>query len=98
MLTVCSAFAYATEWSERTLAATAAFTGAARLALISDIAARSGSASPASSSSSSRVMGRYSVCSPMCLRSFLGALVHRRVLRGAGDRRRVVRQDVRGDG
>src|SRR3954453_9479479 len=55
----CSAFAYATEPSERTFAATAAFTGAAMFALISDIAARSGSSSPARSRSSSLVSLRY---------------------------------------
>src|SRR3954469_3910908 len=46
--------------SERTLAATAAFTGMAMFALMSDIAARSGSCSPTSPSSSSRVMLLYS--------------------------------------
>src|SRR5438046_1465147 len=55
-----TAFAYATEPSERTLAATAALIGAATFALISDIAARSGSSSPASSLSSSCVSCRYS--------------------------------------
>src|SRR5919201_6102658 len=51
----CTAFAYATESSLSTFSATAAFTGAATFALMSDIAARSGSGSPASFSSSSRV-------------------------------------------
>src|SRR5918997_5432952 len=60
MSTFCTAFAYAVEPSERTLAATAAFTGRATFALMSDIAARSGSSSPASSFSSSRLSGRYS--------------------------------------
>src|SRR4051812_50021099 len=59
MLPVCCAFAYAIELSLRTFAATAALIGAARLALISDMAARSGSSSPASSLSSSRVSGLY---------------------------------------
>ena len=45
------------EPSESALSATAALTGAATLALMSDIAARSGSSSPASSLSSSRVIG-----------------------------------------
>jgi hypothetical protein len=47
--------AYAIELSERTFAATAALIGAATFALMSDIAARSGSSSPASVLSSSRV-------------------------------------------
>src|SRR3712207_6736983 len=55
MVAVCSALAYATELSLRTLRATAAFTGAARFALMSDIASRSGSSSPACCSSSSSV-------------------------------------------
>src|SRR5436305_7221448 len=92
MSTFCSAFAYATEWSERTFAATAALIGAARFALISDIAARSGSGSPASSSSSSRVSFLYSV-----IRYLLRALVDRRVLRGVGPRGGTVGQDVRRD-
>src|SRR5947208_8268106 len=50
----CAASAYAIAPSERTFAATAAFTGKAMFALMSDIAARSGSSSPASSASSSR--------------------------------------------
>src|SRR5919201_5176553 len=60
MSTFCSAFAYANELSERTFAAIAALIGAATFAFTSDIAARSGSSSPASSSSSSRVSFRYS--------------------------------------
>src|SRR5690242_9942401 len=63
MSPVCCAFAYATALSERTFAATAALIGAATLALMSDIAARSGSSSPAISLSSSRVSFLYS--SPM---------------------------------
>src|SRR6184192_3136733 len=62
MLPVCSAFAYASELSERTFAATAALIGAAMFALISDIAARSGSSSPASWLSSSRDSCLYSDC------------------------------------
>src|SRR4051794_8000888 len=63
MFIVCSAFAYATELSDATLSARAALMGAAMLALMRDIAARSGSASPASASSSSRVIGRNSAMS-----------------------------------
>src|SRR5919198_6056752 len=65
----CTAFAYAMELSERTFAAIAALIGAATFALISDIAARSGSSSPAMALSSSRDSWRYSVVSfflPMC--------------------------------
>src|SRR5436305_8217806 len=90
MSTFCSAFAYATEWSERTFAATAALIGSARFALISDMAARSGSSSPASSFSSSRVSLRYS--SP--IGSSLVALVDRGLLRGVGVGDRTVREDV----
>src|SRR2546421_11116476 len=64
---VCAAFAYAVALSERTFAATAAFTGMAMFALISDIAARSGSSSPASSLSSSGVTFRYSSAMPNLL-------------------------------
>ena len=53
----CCASAAATDPSESTFAAMAAFTGIATFALISDIAARSGRCSPATSSSSSRVSG-----------------------------------------
>ena len=52
---VCAAFAYASELSEATLRAAARLTGAATLALMSDMAARSGSSSPAISFRSSRV-------------------------------------------
>src|SRR4051794_39757064 len=55
MSTFCSALAYATELSDRTLAATAALIGAARLALIRDMASRSGSSSTDSASISSGV-------------------------------------------
>src|SRR5688500_18965584 len=98
MSTVCSAFAYAIELSERTFAATAAFTGAARFALISDIAARSGSSSPASSSSSSRVSVRYSSCFLSGMLRLLVGLVDGRVLDSVGVRDRVVACDVQRDG
>src|SRR4051794_15389247 len=58
------ACATAVELSDRTLRAAAKLTGAATLALMSDIAARSGSASPARPSSSSRVSLRYSCSLP----------------------------------
>src|SRR5437764_1547347 len=57
---VCSAPAYAVELSLSAFSATAALIGAAMFAFTSDIAARSGSSSPASSLSSSRVSLRYS--------------------------------------
>src|SRR5437764_14523968 len=57
---VCSAPAYAVELSLSAFSATAALIGAAMFAFSSDIAARSGSSSPASSLSSSRVSLRYS--------------------------------------
>src|SRR5436190_10729494 len=96
MLAVCSAFAIAAELSLRTFSATAALTGAATFALISDIAARSGSSSPASVLSSSRVSCLYSSCFflPMC--ASLVALVDRGVLRRVCIRDRAVREDVRG--
>src|SRR5947209_17073931 len=50
---VCWASAYASELSDRMLAASARFTGAATLALIRDICSRSGSCSPTCDSSSS---------------------------------------------
>src|SRR4051795_1005781 len=95
----CSAFAIATEWAERTFAAIAALIGAATFALISDIAARSGSSSPASAFSSSRLSCLYSCgWSPM-LTSFreLGRLIDRGVLLRFGERCRVVREDVRSE-
>src|SRR5437870_2593728 len=52
---VCCALAYASELSDRMLAASARFTGAAILALIRDICSRSGSCSPTCDSSSSLV-------------------------------------------
>src|SRR5205823_65004 len=94
----CTAFAYATELSERTLAATAALIGAATFALISDIAARSGSSSPASWLSSSRESWRYSSCFFLPMLSSLVALVDRGLLRSVGVRDRAVREDVRCDG
>src|SRR5215213_11400637 len=62
MSTSCTAFAYAIELSERTLAATAALIGAAMFALTSDICSRSGScsASCAWSSCSVSSVGRRS--------------------------------------
>src|ERR671914_252002 len=93
MSTSCTAFAYAIEPSERTFAATAAFTGAARFALMSDIAARSGSSSPASASSSSRVSWRYSSFSSV-MRSALVVLDDRGRLLGVRVGDRVVRRDV----
>src|ERR671933_848131 len=96
MSPLCCAFAYASELSESAFSATAAFTGAATFALISDIAARSGSSSPASSFSSSRVSFRYS--SVISAPSLEVALVDRRLLRRIRVRDRAVREDVRGDG
>src|SRR5436190_21685868 len=58
-----AAAATAAALSDRTLAAMAALIGIAMFALTSDMAARSGSCSPASSSSSSRLSGLYSSCS-----------------------------------
>src|ERR687885_928003 len=60
MSPVCCAFAYAIELSLATFSAAARLTGAATFALINDIAARSGSSSPASLFSSSRVSCLYS--------------------------------------
>src|SRR3982750_3012415 len=107
---VCSAFAYATELSERTFAASAKLIGAATFALISDIAARSGSSSPAISFSSSRVSALYCCCCCSCsairasfassvraLRAELVALLDRRRLLGVGVGDRVVAQHVEGE-
>src|SRR5687767_9583726 len=91
MLAVCSAFAYAVEPSLSTFSATAALIGAATLALISDMAARSGSGSPASSSSCSRVSFWCSVIWSLLTL----ALVDGRVLRGVRVRDRPVGQHVR---
>src|SRR5919201_1929124 len=57
---VWTAFAYATELSDRTLSASAALIGAAMFAFTSDMTVRSGSASPVCTSSSSIVM--YVIC------------------------------------
>src|SRR5439155_6231322 len=98
MSPVCWAFATAVELSLSTLSATAALIGAATFALMSDIAARSGSGSPASLSSSSRDSARYSCGSPVIVRLLLRVpLVDRRLLHCARIRRRVVGQDVRRD-
>src|SRR5919197_3596861 len=98
MFAVCSAFAIAAELSLRTFSATAALTGAATFALMSDIAARSGSSSPARALSSSRVSCLYCSCSlPMCS-SLRVALVNRCRLRRVGVRDRVVRENVGRDG
>src|ERR671937_975950 len=94
----CTAFAYAMELSERTFAAIAALIGAATFALMSDIAARSGSSSPARALSSSRVSCLYcSFLLPMRA-SLRVALVDRGRLRRVGVRDRVVREHVRRDG
>src|SRR5919197_4915007 len=98
MFAVCSAFAIAAELSLRTFSATAALTGAATFALMSDIAARSGSSSPARALSSSRVSCLYcSFLLPMRA-SLRVALVDRGRLRRVGVRDRVVREHVRRDG
>src|SRR3954447_17766433 len=95
MFPVCAASAYATALSESTFAATAALIGAARFALISDIAARSGSSSPASSFSSSRGSGLYWSSSLNADRSSRsGLLADGVVLDGARARDRVVGQHV----
>src|SRR5215212_510080 len=95
---VCVAFAYATELSLATFSASAALIGAATFAFTSDIAARSGSGSPASRSSSSRVSGVYwsllIVRSPLLGSRWsagLDALVDRGLLRGVGVRDCAVR-------
>src|SRR5437868_13374879 len=89
---VCCAFAYAIELSLATFSAAATLIGATTFAFTSDIAARSGSSSPASSFSSSRVSLRYSD-----MRDLLVGLVD---VPGLGRVRvgdRVVREHVRGD-
>src|SRR5438309_4775970 len=86
------ASAYAVALSERTLAASATFTGIARFAFTSDIAARSGSSSPASWLSSSRVSVRYSSCFlPMPSRSFRSSVEFRRAESSFRSARRVCR-------
>src|SRR5947199_43422 len=92
-----TAFAYATELSERTFAAIAALMGAATFALISDMAARSGNSSPARAFSSSRVSCLYSSRFLPMPTSLVG-LVDRCGLRRVRVRNRVVRQDVGGHG
>src|SRR5436305_2021586 len=67
----CVAFAYAVEPSLSAFSATAALIGAATFAFTSDIAARSGSSSPASSFSSSRLNLRYSSAMRLLLCSVL---------------------------
>src|SRR5918992_4430027 len=77
MSAVCSAMATAVEWSDRTLAARARFTGAAMFALISDMAARSGRGSPARASSSSRVRRlKSSVLAMISLPSLSSVVTH----------------------
>src|SRR3712207_2558033 len=102
MSTSCSAFAYAIELSERTFAATAALIGAARLALMSAIAARSGRGSPAISSSSSRLSCLYSCGVSVMFASLrlrrAGRLRDVRRLLGVRVRDRVVREDVQRGG
>src|SRR5919197_237892 len=93
MSTFCSAFAYAIELSERTFAAIAALIGAATFALISDIAARSGSSTPASAFSSSCVSVLYS-SSAICVLLQV-ALVDRCLLRRIGGGGRAVRKHIR---
>src|SRR5688572_12561305 len=111
MSACCWAMAIAWELSLSAFSASAAFTGAATFALMSDIAARSGSASPASLSSSSRVNRLYCSFSSAISASFqivtdrssvsradqLVALVDGRVLSSVRVCHRVVGQDVGGD-
>src|SRR5919109_4850409 len=96
MSAVWTAFAYATELSLATLSATAALIGAATFALMSDIAARSGSSSPASALSSSRVSWRYS-CGVSAMVSPLGRLRDVPRLLRVRVRDRVVARDVQRD-
>src|SRR5436190_21448943 len=100
MSPVCCAFAYATELSLSTFSATAALIGAATFALISDLAARSGSSSPAIALSSSWVSCLYSWgWLPIRSSSFaLRRLVDRDLLLGVRPGDRTVRQDVGRDG
>src|SRR5437773_617546 len=100
MSPVCCAFAYATELSLSTFSATAALIGAATFALTRDIAARSGSSSPAIALSSSWVSCLYSWgWLPMRSSSFaLRRLVDRDLLLGVRPGDRTVRQDVGRDG
>src|SRR3954453_10665846 len=89
----CSAFAYAMELSLATFNAAARLIGATTLAFTSDIAARSGSSSPASSLSSSRVSFLYCCCSLMSVP--LGDVSGLGRVRVSN---RVVRKDVRRNG
>src|SRR3954468_23459745 len=85
------------ELSLATFSAAARLIGAATFAFTSDIAARSGSSSPASSLSSSRVSERYSGVFSVMER-LLVALRDRGVLDRVRIRDRVVREHVGGDG
>src|SRR5919198_3917563 len=94
IVAVCVALAYATELSDSTFSASAALIGAATFALTSDIAARSGSASPVWASSSSIVS--WVVFIIVCSSSLrLDGLVDRRHLLCVGERCRASRQDIR---
>src|SRR3954453_12849915 len=92
---VWAASAYATAPSERTFAATAALIGIARFAFTSDIAARSGSSSPASSLSSSR--DSFLNCWSLICVLLIGLGDVGRLL-GIRECDRVVRQRVQRDG
>src|SRR3954470_3853487 len=97
---VCVAVAVAVELSLRTLSASAALIGAATLALTSDIAARSGSGSTQSASSSAvvrSVVERVRVS--MLVSSFRGldALRDRGRLLGVRGGGRAIGQHVRGE-
>src|SRR3954453_6859931 len=72
MVAVCSAFAIAAELSDSAFSATAALIGAATFAFNRDIAARSGSSSPASSFSCSRVSFWYSLTSILLVGAGVG--------------------------
>src|SRR5919206_1191567 len=97
MLPVCSALAYAIELSLATFSASAALIGAATLALTSDIAARSGSGSTDSGSSSLGVRSVMVVIRGQLLCRGLDALDDRGGLLGAGGGEGAVRQHVRGE-
>src|SRR4051794_12689444 len=72
IVTDCSAFAIAAELSDSAFSATAALIGAATFAFNRDIAARSGSSSPASSFSCSRVSFWYSLTSILLVGAGVG--------------------------
>src|ERR671934_1745694 len=97
MSPTCWAFAYATELSLSTLSARAALIGAATFALIRDIAARSGSGSPAMASSSSRVRRLYFSVTTAPFSGELRGLADRGVLNGVRVGDRPIGQDVRRD-